>query len=106
MTGQLESSTDSGLALSSIRPAGPHILVEPDKRELLTKGGLHLPEAHLLPPGTALVVKVSEQASKEGVLPGDRVAYRWIEGPFRAIQCEGRHLKFLRLDEILGTLAA
>lgn len=109
------------MSARTLRPVGPHLLVRPDAAPKETPSGLLLPETWAKPPGTGTIVAVGlsrvvliacadtvgikrAMVSTDDFQPGQRVAYRWLDGEMRIIEEGGEKLKFLRLDEIIGVL--
>lgn len=104
------------MSARTLRPVGPHLLIEPDSNPKITATGIHLPETYTHPPGTGTIVAIGNPRRMVVVRPdmpctpvetqdlmvGLRVAFRWLDG--QEVEWENRQLKFLRLDQLIGVL--
>lgn len=94
-----------------MKPLYDRVLVEPQAREEVTAGGVHLPAVAQTRPDRGTVVAVGPGRVGEGgkllpcvVKPGDRVLYGAYAGT--EVDLEGRKLQLMRETEILAVLPA
>src|SRR4029077_2041425 len=91
------------------KPLGNHVVVEPVVTPDKSAGGIYVPEQWKQPGGEAKVIAVGpgrlDYAGRliaPDVKPGDKIIYSWVDG--REINIDGRALRLLDADHILGVL--
>ncbi len=92
-----------------LQPTPGYVLVEPDKQETKTAGGIYLPDSHDEKPqaGTVLSVGgdwVTEQGAtlKSPVKPGDKVVYKKWGG--NEVKIGETEYQFLKFEDILAII--
>lgn len=81
-------------------PIGKRVLIDPLPAADQSAGGILMPEQWKQPSNQGRVVAVGKGV--ELLQPGDTVFYSWING--REVEHEGRILRLLHVEEILGLI--
>jgi len=99
---------DGGVLMRGMKPAPGLLIIQPNKHELTTAGGLYLPENVEYESSTAKVLRVSDPKMHQGVeepapcVEGDEVLYR--KGAGLNIRIDDNPCLLIRFDEVLGIL--
>jgi chaperonin GroES len=87
-----------------LRPLGKRILIEPFEREVLTPGGIHIPEQMADPQCQGVVRAVSSKFGKEHEVPevGDSVWFRRSYGT--EVELNGKKHILIEHEYVLGVV--
>jgi co-chaperonin GroES (HSP10) len=86
--------------MTSLRPTGQRILVQPTPTPIVSRGGIHLDVSYQPPTGRGKVVAVGQCVTDLKV--GDDVAYRW--SCVTDVEWNGGKLALLKVDDLTGIL--
>jgi chaperonin GroES len=86
--------------MSTLRPTGNRVLVQPLQASSKSAGGIHLAETWLQPSGRGIILGVGGRVQDGQLKPGARVFYSWINGV--EVEHEGRTCRLLHAEELLG----
>lgn len=86
----------------NIKPVQDYILIEPSRKEVVSSGGVYLPETSSEEPQRGTVVSVSKDVKSNLLSKGDTVIYKKWGG--NEVEVNGSKYLFVKEEDVLAKL--